>query len=85
MTTRQQLATDRRILREAATLQLLRSDGRFVVIELTDQVVAMCNGRPAEKRVRLPLHGTLAFRNTLSLMGCGVRRPTVDCEIRRIR
>ena len=85
MTARQQLAANGGIFCKAATLQLLESDGCFVVIELADEVVAMCNGRPAKKWIGLPLHGTLTFSNTLSLMCRGGRRRTVYCEIGRIR
>ncbi len=75
MTARQQLAADGGIFGQAATAQFLEIDRCFVVVELADEIVAICNGGPAKKRIGLPLHGTLALSNTLSLMCRGVEAP----------
>ena len=84
MATSEQLTTNCGIFGEAAALQLFRIYGRFVIVELADQVVTIRNCRPAEERVRLPLHRPLAFRNALALMGCCAIRRTMSCGVWRV-
>src|SRR5581483_5493068 len=85
MTTAEQLTADGGIFREAAALQLYRIYRRFVIIELPNEVIAVCNCRPAEKWIGLPLHGALAFRNALALMRRRASSGAMTREIRRIR
>ncbi len=84
MTTRQQLAADGGIFSEATAAQFLKFNRGFVVVQLTDEIVAIGDGGPAEKRIGLPLHGMLALRHTLTLMCRGVGGGAMDGEIWRI-
>jgi hypothetical protein len=81
MTTCQQLAAEGGIFAETAAAQLLKIDRGFVVVKLTDEVIAIGDGGPAEEGIGLPLHRALAFRHTLTLMYRGVRPGAMEREV----
>ncbi len=59
MSTRQQLSANFRIGCQTWPLQCLQSNCCFVIIKLPHQIVAICNRRPSQQRVRLHLHRKL--------------------------
>ena len=57
----EKLAANLRILCESVALQIIRGNGGFVIAQLTNEIVAIIDGRPAEKNIRLQLHSALTF------------------------
>jgi hypothetical protein len=68
MTAREQLPADFSECSQAAARQVIKVDGAFVVVELAHQVLAAADVRPAEERVGLQLHGSLAVGDALAVV-----------------
>ena len=68
MATGQQFAADFGVGFQICACQIFNLDGSFVVFELADEILASADVRPAEKRIGLDLHGTLALGDALAVV-----------------
>lgn len=58
---------------EAAAGEVGKVDGTFVVVELADQELTRADVSPAEKRIRLQLHGALTGSYALAIVVAWMR------------